>query len=281
MSKIDAENLTISIPGSACNKSCPYCISKITPKVEYNELLYARNLKKVAQYAKTANVASVLITGKGEPTLNPEMIKVVSKEMKNFPLELQTNGISFMKAGWARFLFECGFDTISISLDFLDGHPIETLIDIKEFFEENRIYNMTVRLAFNITDHMLDNFFDIDAYIDLCKIYNVDQMILRNIVNPNYIEGENIYSEWIKNNTKEEKYFKVCENFKKIIDEGKAQLIRTTKFGMKIYDYRGISVTYSDYCIQETNHSDDIRSLIYQADGHMYTSWNSKASRIF
>lgn len=282
MSQINAENLTISIPGTHCNKSCPYCISKITPDVSFNDLLYMRNLKKVKEFARIANVSSVLITGKGEPTLNKKFLEIVAREMNNFPLELQTNGLVFNKPNWNHFLYDIGFNNISISLDFIKEYPEDTLKRIKIFFDDNsRMADMTIRLAINITDHVPEEYLDINFYVDLCSQYNVSQIIFRNIVNPGYINHKNKYSDWINDNTKMKKYFEILNSFLKIVNKGDAYIIRNTKFGMSVYDYKGLSIALSNYCIQETNNTNDIRSLIYQVDGHLYMSWNSKASRIF
>jgi hypothetical protein len=48
-----------------------------------------------------------------------------------------------------------------------------------------------------------------------------------------------------------------------------------------VRDVGGIAVTFFEYCVQDSNGEDDIRSLIYNQDGHLYTTWNSPASMIF
>ena len=58
-------------------------------------------------------------------------------------------------------------------------------------------------------------------------------------------------------------------------------LIRVLPFGAEVYDIGGIAVTWLDECVQERNNTNDIRSLIYQEDGHMYSSWDSLASILF
>jgi len=58
----------------ACNARCPFCISKMTvengmtlkePKVNW------RNFHKACMLAERSAVSTVMITGKGEPTLFP------------------------------------------------------------------------------------------------------------------------------------------------------------------------------------------------------------------
>jgi len=57
--------------------------------------------------------------------------------------------------------------------------------------------------------------------------------------------------------------------------------VRSIPFGAKIYDINGISLTYFEYCIQESSSDSNIRSLIYREDGHLYTSWDKLGSIIF
>jgi hypothetical protein len=60
-----------------------------------------------------------------------------------------------------------------------------------------------------------------------------------------------------------------------------AQQIRKLRYGVRIYDLDGMSVSISDNCIQEASDENNLRSLIYGDDGHLYTSWDSRASKIF
>ena len=59
------------------------------------------------------------------------------------------------------------------------------------------------------------------------------------------------------------------------------RVIRKLPYGATIYDIGGIAVTWFDYCIQDAHGVDDIRSLIFQEDGHLYTAWDSPASILF
>lgn len=280
MSYFNAENLTISVPGTKCNLNCPYCISKITESVEYNDLLFFRNVDKVKTVARSSNVSSVLITGKGEPTLSNALYKIIL-EFNTFPIELQTNGIVFENNNDKvyRILHDLvynGLDTISISMDYIYKNPIDRINNMSRFFEYVKKMDINVRLSVNITDQADVYFHEL---IKICKDNNINQLIFRNITLPIYT-NENRVTKWIKENTRLGLYKELYNTIMTdIIPYSK--LIRTTRFGMNIWDYEGISIALSDNCIQESNNTNDIRSLIYQADGHLYTSWNSKASRIF
>ena len=69
--------LSIVAGSEACNAKCPYCVSKMTPScgmdLKEPEVNW-RNLDKAARFAQLSDVTTVLITGKGEPTLFPEQI---------------------------------------------------------------------------------------------------------------------------------------------------------------------------------------------------------------
>ena len=80
-----ANNLSISIPNRGCDKNCPYCVSKMTGHVEFNENLFYRNLPKVFQFSQMAQISSVSLTGKGEPMLNFDAIKIVLETFRKFP----------------------------------------------------------------------------------------------------------------------------------------------------------------------------------------------------
>ena len=62
---------------------------------------------------------------------------------------------------------------------------------------------------------------------------------------------------------------------------GQSRKLGETIHGMSIYDCKGISVLFSDYCIQEQANDNDVRSIVFHEDGHLYTLWNSAASMRF
>lgn len=271
-----ANNLTISIPNKGCNKKCPYCISDMTPSVDSNPEIFLKRLLKAKKLAEHANVSSVLVTGKGEPTLNLDMVSTVGAVFNEFPLEIQTNGVLFLQPSDSTLvkLSNYGFDVISLSFDnwFQFKDHSSTFKKIKEL-------GMTSRVTFNVTDFLPEDF-ELDSFFYLCREHSVDQFSLRNITYPS-ASKDNQTLEWIKENTQNHMYEKLLGDFNSSFFATKAILIGSTSFGGKIYDVQGVSFTYFDSCIQENHNEEDIRSLIYQEDGHMYTTWNSKASRVF
>lgn len=234
-----------------------------------------RNLSKVKQLAKNAQVSTVILTGKGEPCLNLEKVLFFASEFRDYIVELQTNGLFLQKQlEFVRWLATAGVDIISVSLDKLE--PSYLFYHIREA-------DMTSRVTLNVTDmlHPDINFSDILHFIK--NIVQADQLLLRNVTIPNGFDTKARYhkeAEWVLKHGGNELYKKLASQMADAIS-ARGHFLRTTEFHSKIFDLDGISVTTSDYCIQDHNDSYDIKNLIFLDDGHVYTSWASKASRLF
>jgi len=280
-----ATNLAISIPYKGCDKNCPYCVSKMTGYNISKENVFKRNRPKVRNLARNASIASVLLTGKGEPLLNIPSVLDNLNYFQDFPLELQTNGIylknNFNKTSILHNLYDNGLDCIAFSLD-----RISTFQQYNSLFKSIVDMNMTVRVTLNVTDLIAEGttFHDIVS----CAIENhVEQLSLRRVTIPNYIDLQKTETaksaSWIKKHVEDKHHTEelITDMINTVASSKDAQFLRALPYGAKVYDYRGISVTYFDYCVQDSNDINDIRSLIFEEDGHLYTSWNSRASKIF
>ena len=71
------QTLSIICGTRACNARCPYCVSKMTPSQGVGLEDYEpnwRNFEIANRYARDNGVSTILITGKGEPTLYPDQV---------------------------------------------------------------------------------------------------------------------------------------------------------------------------------------------------------------
>jgi len=91
------QTLGIVVGTRACQAKCPFCISKMTgfDELPKGRAVNVRNFRKAAHLAERAGTTTVLMTGKGEPTLYPDEITHYLILLGNqFPLiELQTNAL--------------------------------------------------------------------------------------------------------------------------------------------------------------------------------------------
>jgi len=268
---LKAENLAISIPNKGCDKKCPYCISRITGYITANADLMLRNAKKVLNVARTADVTSVLFTGKGEPTLNMEMLLQLAYIFRDYPLELQTNGIKLLSKPdvYVGELFDSGFDTIAVSIDSREQLETSTRL-----FNTIARLDMVARITLNVTDLLGDLTFK--EVISYCQLHDIRQLTIRKVVAPQHVASDMEPVRWIQEHAPESLYTDFMKEVKWHIAD--APLLRVLGDGMKVYELdKQLSFVHSDYCIQEQDKGTNVRSLVWLEDGHLYTSWLESA----
>ena len=278
-----ANSLSINVPFVGCNKRCPYCVSNMTGKVQQSNGIdienFYRKLKKAKTVANHAQVNSIILTGKGEPLLNQDAISKVCGMFSEFPVEIQTNGKLLENTNVVDLLYKYGVDAVAISID--SRKQLDKLRDAIKYIR--LIGNMTIRLTVNLVNDIMDNF-TAESFIDYVRKIGVHQVSFREITVPSYaVETEESIKtqEWIKNNVSDKKFLQFMKGYNKLIKR-KGVFIQSLPFGVSIYMIDKVSCTYFDYCIQDNNKGDDIRSLIYWEDGHMSCSWmGSNWGRIF
>ena len=274
-----AQVLSICVPNLGCSKNCPYCVSKMTGHTEYasgGEIL--ANLPKIKALAEKTGITTVLITGKGDPFYNDntiEWVKIFIKEFQNYIVEIQSNGLDLEKYG-IKLLGDLrgrGLNTIAFSID----HPNQ-FQKYSEIFTQARSFGLIVRTTINLINTFKNTSFQ--DFIRLCLENHVHQLTFRNIsipLVPVKTEESLKTKKWILENVDQGIYPKLINEFL----TGNYPLLRTLMNGAKVYDVNGISFTHFDYCIQDNNNNEDIRSLIFDEDGHCYDNWGSRASIIF
>lgn len=271
-----AQNLTISVPpgGPVCDKNCPYCVSRMTGYVETDLHLMHKNLPKVQTLARAAQVTGVLFTGKGEPTLNRSALMELLEAFNYYPCELQTNGKSLSgDLGYIHDLADYGMNVIAVSIDTLDQFA-----SYHDMFAKIKKEGMLSRVTINVTVRIPKEV-RFDDLISVCNENGVDQLMLRQIVIPNYVDRNSKTAQWIEEYVDPDQYSRLFAEMKTGV-HNQGRFLRQLHFGPEVWDYRGVSISYSDYCVQDSNMGEDIRSLIFLEDGHLYTSWNSPASAI-
>jgi len=267
-----ANNLTISIPTPKCKKSCPFCVSKMTFGVDDNLELFQKNLIKVRKFADIAQVSSVLVTGKGEPMDNLHDLLDVCEVFKDFPLEIQTNG-TLLTEDNINYIKKFGINVVAISI----WNP-------KELYSFSEIAKELNKFAIVRITIILNNAWKGTSFrevLNFCKTHKISQLTFRIPTVPKTIKdnAESIKTKnWIVKNSND--YDHILKDLKSYLNGD--NFVRKLPFdSTSIYDIEGISVATFDYCIQENSNSDDIRSLIYQSDGHLYTTWDKSGSILF
>jgi molybdenum cofactor biosynthesis enzyme MoaA len=275
-----AQNLSICIPNFGCNKNCPYCVSNMTGMLEPDRRRMLAALGRAEAFAERLGVTTVLLTGKGEPLFNGKSVRAIGRliagRFRSFIVELQTNGVSLLAPGGHALLARLrrwGLGVLAVSID-----RFSDITRFKHVFARARELGMVVRVAANIVRD-----FDRVAFPELvraCREAGVHQLTLRRITVPERIvdtDAARRTRDWISAQAPGAAYDRIMAEFA----AGTKRLIRTLTTGGRVYDLDGLSFVASDYCVQERNHEDDVRSLIFAEDGHCYDGWDCRASILF
>jgi hypothetical protein len=234
-----------------------------------------RNAEKVITVAKSAEITSVLFTGKGEPMMDESRRYLFSllKTFKIFPCELQTNGrLIAENPDWLDQLYMSGLDVLALSID-----TALTMAAYTDLWKRLRDLDMVGRITVNVTNKLLE--FDPIWWINQCQQYGIQQLTFRRITIPEKCIHQPT-KKWILENAPDDLYWNIVEKVNQLVKTD-GRLIRNLKNGVKIWDVNDIAIATSDYCIQERDDGDNLRSLVFQEDGHLYTGWGSKASILF
>jgi len=272
-----AQTLAVCLPGSTCDKKCPYCVSKMTWAPPADEAAWNANLHKVAHFARMAQVTDVIITGKGEPTINSNLL-VAAKVFSDWPLVVQTNGRRWSKHLDALITHGSFFNVIAVSID----SPIQMHTYSQMWEEIKTMTPTTSRITVMLTPEVCQ--MDFSWWEETCKTFGIRGLSFREITIPGEVAGtseSNEVTAWIEGLAQNPTILDWKKSFDDIFSNPNFPVIRRLPYGAVIKDFSGVSVTKIEFCMQDSNSEDDIRSLVYNQDGHLYTTWSSPASMIF
>lgn len=313
------QTFSIVVGTSACDADCPFCISHTTgfENLPKNRDIDEINFHKAIKLAEMSGTTTVLLTGKGEPTLYPREIDWYLRGLEErFPfVELQTNALQIGYLAAKEFSGPCtltdtppkylrisksdlvmwreyGLTTIAIStvgIDaehnaevYLRGRGAEYYPDLAMTARYLHELGYSVRLCVMMLDQMIDSPEKVFQLAEWCKEAKIAQLTVRPIRGPD--------PERRKDNkpTDQEKYiFFHClkpEQEKQIRDavNQKATQIMTLMHGAhtaKVYDYNGQNICVSD-CLTVEPSSDEIRTLIFYGDGKLMYDWQYDGARL-
>jgi molybdenum cofactor biosynthesis enzyme MoaA len=271
---------------TACNAHCPYCISKMTPAqgVTIKEpFVNWRNFEKACRLAEVKGVTTVLITGKGEPTLYPEQITEFLKKMEryNFPLiEIQTNGITLAKEEYNKYLkewYSLGLTMIALSIVHYQKKKNESIFsndypELSFLIDKLHKIGFSVRLSCTMLKGFIDNSTEVQILIEKAKEWDVEQLSIRKLATPKNTENKEIFL-WTQLNMVEEIELNKIKSF--IVEKGNK--IMTLSGGNPIYDVNGQNICLTDALTIKSD-SDNLRQIIFFPDGHLRFDWQYKGA---
>jgi len=278
------QTLSVVVGTKSCQARCPYCVSKTTPSYdlpnEPNEPNWP-NFKKALQLAKIGGATTVLLTGKGEPTLHPQIItRYLTAIDKQFPfIELQTNGMKLMDEEYLDWLRDCkllGLSTICLSAVSIDQYQNREIYGqdyplISPLAKKLTDIGFTVRLSIIMMkpyNYLPEH---IERLVDFCKLNYCKQLTIRPVTRPENKDNETTC--WIKEHELNDTELLTIKHF--LIDN--ATHLLSLSHGAEVYDYKGQNICLAN-CLTTNETDEDIRQIIYYPDGTISYDWCYKGA---
>ena len=285
MNKKKALTFTIIAGTRLCPCNCRICISKMTPTycVGQNESkVNWQNFKRASEMAfHIYGAENVLITGKGEPTLDPAQITEFLHQLEGRPpygkRELQTNGAYLTDPEILQFLNvwkNHGLDTVAISIyspeyqtnkEFFDCN--RELPELGKMIDSVLSADLSVRLSCVLLKGGIDSVKTYLPLAEFCKERGVQQLTLREASISG--KGEGKYAQSVKElRASEEQVFEI----EKYIQSSCVK-VDELAHGATVYGDKGLQVCLTTGL--SCNGKDEIRQLIFFPNGTLSTSWEN------
>jgi molybdenum cofactor biosynthesis enzyme MoaA len=287
---MEAQNLSIIVGNEACNAKCPYCVSSMTYGLDekVSDEINWRNFDIATKFARNSGVNTIMLTGKGEPTLFPDQITGYLKHLENVNIpfiELQTNGLKLYEQEFDRYLKEwygLGLTTIAISIAHYDKEKNRQIFtphkneypDLENLVNKLHDLKYSIRLTCVMVDEYIDSPYEVKKLIDYASENKIEQLTIRPVRKPN-ISRNDCVSKWVDNHgLNEEKITKI----KDYLDNNAVKVL-DLMHGATVYDFNGQNICLTDALTIEPN-NDKIRQLIFFPDGHLRYDWQYKGAII-
>jgi molybdenum cofactor biosynthesis enzyme MoaA len=283
--------LSLVAGNMSCNARCPFCIAHMTPSqgiTRAKNIIDWNNFHKSCQLANRHGTQTVMITGKGEPTLFPQEISDYLTELVeyDFPfVELQTNGILFTTQreryeAYLRQWRERGLTTIAISVvHYLSemNRRIYTpqashYIDLPELIEFLHSFGFTVRLATIMLGSYIDSLSELQNLIKFARTNDVEQLAIRP-VNLSKEGGTLEMRSWITEHRIDQSRLTEIGEW---LDEN-ATLLYRYSHGATVYDVDGQNLCVTNSLTVNTAPS-EVRQLIFFPNGTLAYDWDHRGA---
>ena len=281
------QTFSVVVGTRACNAHCPFCISKQTGLPKPTEVNW-RNFRIACKLAKQTGTTTVLMTGKGEPTLYPELITKHLLEMApfDFPLiELQTNGIRIASGeldGFLQSWYEQGLTTIALSIVHFDDKKnaeiyqpgSDTYTNLEVLIHKLHQIGFSVRLCVMLLKGYIDTAELAKVMIRYCKQLRVEQLTFRNIKAAE-VTSDNGVTEWTRQHALSAVEVSVINAYVKT----NGTLLHKLMHDTAVYDVGGQNVCLAT-CLTQDPDKEDFRQLIYFPSGELRWDWQYEGARI-
>jgi len=275
--------MSVVVGDASCNAKCPFCVSKMTASASImpcTEDIDYRRFDIACRFAAQSGVSTVLLTGTGEPTLHPELIKKYLTSLytsRKFPfIELQTNGIKLidMKKDLEKW-YRLGLTLVCLSVTHYDAQTNSELmppngnlrLPIWETVSFLHEIGFSVRLNCTMVKGGIDSKEEVGAMVDLCRLNEVEQLTFRDVTTPTKTNNPEV-TKWVLDNGVKYRTKGSSSNqsgnvmVQEYLYENDATMIMTLPHGAYVWDCQGQNVSNNN-CLTTTLAPNEIRQLIF------------------
>jgi molybdenum cofactor biosynthesis enzyme MoaA len=288
------------LEGRRATQIVPFCVSKQTPN-----LLPAkpppvnwRNFQVACKLAQNSAVDTAMLTGKGEPTLWPDLVSSYIMQLDHrFPLvELQTNGLATAreKLYYGSEIYSTqdtvlhdwynhGLTTIALSVVHWDKEmnkqiycPDREHFDINKMVDYLHSFGFSVRLTCMLLNGYIDSAAKVREMVSFSKECKAEQLTIIPINSPVDSKNTEIFN-WVSEHRVPNETIANISNAL----ETNGHLLMELGHGAKVYDVEGQNVCLN-YCLGTKPITDKsvMRNLIFHPDGHLRYDWQYEGSII-
>jgi len=245
--------------------------------------LNRRNFQIACRYAQQSNVSTVLLTGKGEPTLHPLEINWYLDAIKKyeFPfIELQTNGLLFGNPkknidSYLQRWYNNGLTTIALSIaDYRQEKNKRIFCPNSDYINLEDVINLlhgigySIRLSCILMKNYIDSVDHMLKLADFCRYNRVEQLTFRRIGRPQVSTAPGNITDFIEAHKLSNFQINDIRHF---FDE-KAVKLMDLMHGATVYEWDGQNICLTD-CLTIDPSEEKLRQLIFFPDGHLRYDW--------
>ena len=205
-----------------CDARCPFCVAELTPThgLSNREVeIPIPRLRDILEYGRQGNAKTLMITGKGEPTLFPEHITKFLEETREFEektgfkfqkKELQSNGIrvAHYPEKYHAYLDRwktLGLQTFIVSIVHYDPEEnrknyvpyLNSYIDLDKTVQTLHQHGLAVRLGCIAYNGGIDSREKLVKLINLTMRIGADELTVRSVATSDTTQSAGVH-QWIK-----------------------------------------------------------------------------------
>ena len=286
------QTLSLVTGTEACDARCPFCISKMTPNHQLGLRQTEINFDAFSEVCRRAfegRVETVMLTGKGEPTLFSEQLgqylmhlakSEVEFQYKVPSVELQTNGIRIasrpdvydpLLSNWSSM----GLDLAAISVVSFDEAKnraiytpyLRRYISLSELVDRLHQHGIRARLACIMMNGIIDTPALVAQMVEFAKEIGADELTLRPVNRPETTQNSMVV-DFIDGHLLNQKQKDDIADY--LYRTGR--VVNEMSFGATIFDVGGQNVCLTNSLTLDKD-GKELRQLIFYPDGQIATSW--------